>query len=97
MLVHRGLVDPPADPILREEILAHRVEPVRKTIERKDKDGRWEKVRVDAVALIAKDEIKKIIGRSPDRSDAFVVAVFDAPPREQRHTWVPASESYYSI
>jgi hypothetical protein len=97
MLVHRGLVDPPADPILREEILAHRVEAVRKTIERRDKDGRWEKVRVDAVALIAKDEIKKIIGRSPDRSDAFVVAVFDAPPSTRRQTFVPASESYYSI
>jgi hypothetical protein len=41
MLVHRGLVDPPADPILREEILAHRVEPDRKTIERRDKHGRW--------------------------------------------------------
>jgi hypothetical protein len=97
MLVHRGLIDAPNDPILREEILAHRVVPTRKTITRRDKHGRAEKVRVDIVALIPKDDIKTIIGRSPDRSDAFVLAVFDAPPRGPAHHWVPASESYYSI
>lgn len=98
MLVNRGLVDPPDDPLLREEILAHRVEPTRKTVERRDpRTHRIEKIRVDAVALISKDDIKKLIGRSPDRADAFVLSVFDAPPRKARTHWVPASESYITV
>jgi hypothetical protein len=97
MLVSRGLIDPPDDPILREEIMAQRVEYIRKTIERPKKGGGKEKVRVDAVQLIAKDTIKEEIGRSPNRSDAFVLSVFEAPQQKKRSHWVPASEAHINV
>lgn len=77
MGVARGLVDPPDDPLLREEIMAHEVVPTTRTAEVYDpKKKRTEKMRVIAVALISKDEVKKRIGRSPDRSDSWVLSLF---------------------
>lgn len=80
MLVDRGLVDPPDDPQLREEVMAHRVKYRRRVVEAVGPDGQKQKERVDSVLLIEKDEIKKIIGRSPDRADAFVLSLYE-PPR----------------
>lgn len=78
MLTRRGLVDLPDDPILREELLAHEVEHTAKTVEKLDTaTGRTIKTREPAVALIAKDKIKKKIGRSPDRSDTAVLCAYN--------------------
>jgi hypothetical protein len=80
MATNRGLVDIPDDPILRQELLAHSLEPGAKVVERFNKrKNRIEKVRVPSVLLIAKDEVKKLIGRSPDRADAFVLALYTEP------------------
>lgn len=80
MLVNRGLMDLPDDPLLREELLAHKLEYGSKTVERwNERKKRKEKIRVPSVALIAKDEVKKLIGRSPDRSDGCVLGVYTEP------------------
>lgn len=80
MLVHRGLVDIPNDPLLREELLAHSVLESSKVVEKLDRrTNQTIKVREPSVLLIPKDEIKKLIGRSPDRSDCFVLSVFNRP------------------
>jgi hypothetical protein len=97
MLTARGLIDPPNDPILREEIMAQKLEYSRKTVERLKPGGGKEKIRIDVVQLIAKDDIKTVIGRSPNRADAYVLAVFEAPPPRERQHWVPASESYLTV
>jgi hypothetical protein len=98
LAVNRGLVDPPNDPILREEILAHYVIHGAKTVERKNRTtGYMEKVRVASVALPAKDEIKKLIGRSPDRADTFVLALYGAPRIRRKSHMVPASQSYLTV
>lgn len=80
MLVHRGLVDLPNDMLLREELLAHAVMESSKLVEQLDRrTNTVTKVREPSVLLIPKDEIKKMIGRSPDRSDAFVLSLFNRP------------------
>jgi hypothetical protein len=77
MATNRGLVDVPDDPILRQELLAHSLEPSAKVVERyNERKKRQEKIRVPSVALIDKDEVKKLIGRSPDRADAFVLSLY---------------------
>lgn len=74
MLVRRGLVDPPDDPRLRQEIMA---------IERK-----WGSVKlVDGVNrevayLIPKKWLRHRLGRSTDRADAFVLALCRAREEE---------------
>lgn len=76
MLVRFGLVDIPEDPILREELLAHELLPNRwRSVEVRDPKRGMVKERKPSALLIAKDEIKKKIGRSPDRADAFVLAL----------------------
>jgi hypothetical protein len=80
MLANRGLVDVPDSPRLREEVLAHSVSPAPLTVERTDRrTGEIKKERVEAVALIDKKEVKKLIGRSPDESDAWVLSLFSRP------------------
>lgn len=80
MLTHRGLVDIPNDALLREELLAHSVLDKAKVVEKLDRrTNRTIKVREPSVLLIPKDEIKKMIGRSPDRADAFVLSLFNRP------------------
>lgn len=97
LAVNRGLIDPPDDPALREEVLAHYVIHGAKTVERKNrKTGYMEKVRVASVALPPKDEIKKLIGRSPDKSDAFVLSVYGAPKVRKRAHFIPASQAYFT-
>jgi len=70
MLVRRGLVALPPDPLLREELLATEVEYVAKTVR---VAGGVE--RHPAVQLASKDELRRKLGRSPDRADAVVMAV----------------------
>ena len=80
MLLRRALIDLPDDPLLREELLAHELKPSSRVEEAYDeRRGRLVRQRVTSYQLIPKEEIKKRIGRSPDRSDAVVVAVHDAP------------------
>jgi hypothetical protein len=88
MLVARGLCDVPPSARLREEVLAHRLEYTTRTVERINAiKGRTEKVRVTSVRLVEKKEVRKLIGRSPDESDAFVLALYEddtpAPPRRR--------------
>lgn len=86
MLVARGLVDPPDDAQLREEVLATDLLPgAGKIIEEFDATKkRLAKRRVQTVRLPEKDDIKKRIGRSPDRADAWVLSLFQPPPAKQR-------------
>jgi len=55
------------------------------------------KKRVPAVVLLAKDDVKRLIGRSPDRADAFVLALHAAPRRPARRVNVAASFSYTTL
>lgn len=77
LAVNRGLVDLPDDPLLRQELLAHKLEYGARVVERfNERKKRREKVRVPSVSLVAKDEVKKLIGRSPDRSDAAALSLY---------------------
>jgi hypothetical protein len=78
-LVKLGLVDVPPDPLLREEVMAHWLNTKSRTVELYDeRRGRLEKKRVPSMLLGRKEEVRKRIGHSPDRSDAFVLSLFDA-------------------
>lgn len=98
MVVARGLVLVPHDPLLREELLAHWLEESSRTAEvlvtRKGQPARRVKQRVPSVALPEKKEIKKRIGRSPDRADAFVLSLF-SPPTPKPKRPLPLSTSYF--
>jgi len=76
-----GLVDVPNDPQLREEVLAHELKYRYRTVEERV-NGRLQKVRKPSVLLIEKDEVKKRIGRSPDKADAAVQSLLGAPVKE---------------
>lgn len=85
MGVARGLVDPPDDLVLREEILAHETRHSTRTVVVDDpKRRRKVKQRMPSLQLIEKDQIKRRIGRSPDRADAWVLSLFDPPRRAPR-------------
>ena len=77
MLVQRGLVDVPDDPLLREEVLAHRLEHRARVVTAVGPDGVERRERKPSVLLVAKAEVKKRLGRSPDRADAFVLALYE--------------------
>jgi hypothetical protein len=89
MLIARDLVDVPDDPLLREELLATHVEYSERTIdgvERKEAGtGRTlrTKERVQTVLIVDKKEIKKKIGRSPDRADAVVLSLWSDERRRR--------------
>lgn len=86
-LLHaRGLVDTPDDPLLREELLAHRVIHKTRSVRVVGEDGVERKELRASVLLIEKKEIKKAIGRSPDRADAYVLALY-APAGTAAETW----------
>lgn len=86
MLVARGLVDAPDDPLLREELIAHRLVFKSRVVEVIDRYGQKRRERKPSVLLLSKDEIKKLIGRSPDRADAFVLALY-SPPGAPAAAW----------
>ncbi len=79
LIVAAGLADVPPDPRLREELLAHETLPRARVVTVTDSSGMERKERKESVLLIEKDEIKRRIGRSPDRADAFVLAVNGDP------------------
>lgn len=67
MLVTRGLVDIPDDAYLREELMAMKLEyGAIKTI-----DGE----RVQVAHVTSKKDLKKLLGRSPDRADAAALSL----------------------
>jgi hypothetical protein len=74
-----GLVDMPNDPQLREELLVHTTKPKSRTVTVLDDNGVERKVRVSSLLLLDKDSVKKLLGRSPDRADTFVLAVNGDP------------------
>lgn len=83
--IELGLVDPPDDPLLREEIMAHSVIHQFKTV----RVGGKRPYRAPSVILIPKDDIKKVIRRSPDRADAFVLSLTEQwMGRTPRITWL---------
>lgn len=86
LLVARGLADVPPDPLLREEVLAHQLEHRARVVSVIGPDGVEQRERKPSVLLIAKDKIKKRIGRSPDRADAFVLALYE-PPGAADQAW----------
>lgn len=73
MLLDRGLIDVPPDHLLREELMAQRLLHKTRTVRK----GRLTR-RVPSVLLEAKAEVRKRIGRSPDRADAFVLSIVGA-------------------
>jgi hypothetical protein len=82
MLLDRGLVDAPDDILLRTELLAHELVRGAKSFETTRPDGSVVKERQESVHVLSKDDIRKKIGRSPDRSDAFVLALWRfVPPK----------------
>jgi hypothetical protein len=78
LLVARGLVDVPDDPILREEVLAHWVEHTDISV-RVAMGEVYRTERKPALKLPEKKKIKEMIGRSPDRADSFVLSLFEVP------------------
>lgn len=78
MLVNRGLADVPDDPILREEVMAAELVHGTRTAEVQE-NGRTIKKRMPSVRILDKDEIRKKIGRSPDRADSFVLSLWGVP------------------
>lgn len=75
MLLDRGLLDLPEDAALKEELLAHRLVPGEMRVEVTENGVKLKRT-VPSVRVLEKAEIKKLIGRSPDRSDAVVLAVW---------------------
>jgi hypothetical protein len=74
MLCVRDLCDMPPDPALQQELLAHQVEYRTRSVESGSRH-----IRVTSVLLCAKADVKRRIGRSPDRADAAVLAVTEPP------------------
>ena len=75
-LIRYGLLDVPDDPLLREEIMVQELIYGARIV----KLSKKKKERKPSVRLVEKEEIRKRIGRSPDRADAFVMALFRKAP-----------------
>lgn len=84
LLVSAGLTDLPDDPSLREELLAHTTSIGYRNVTEVNPVGKDRKVRKPSLFLIEKDKVKAAIGRSPDRADAWVLAVNGDPNPPQR-------------
>lgn len=79
MLIRRDLVDIPDDPQLRQEVLCREIKASSRTID----DGQGGRRIAQSVRLTSKDEAKKKLGgRSPDRADAFVLALWQATQKK---------------
>lgn len=80
------LVDLPPDEQLREELLATEHRWVMKEFYDKEKGRKESK---EALALVPKKDIKKKIGRSPDRADAVVLSCHEAAgKRASKLVWL---------
>jgi len=74
-LVNAGLVDVHEDAELRAEFLAHWLELRWRIVETIDQKRGIIKERKPSMLLCAKDDLKKKIGRSPDKADALVLSL----------------------
>jgi hypothetical protein len=83
-LVQIGMVDMPKDVLLREELLAHEIIYTEKVVPVK---GSRKKQRKPAIRIMEKDKVKKKIGRSPDRADAFVLSLFSGDYQAVWNVW----------
>jgi len=63
--LQEGTLTLPDDPMLREELLSIQ----------------WELNSAGKIKIVAKDKIKKTLGRSPDRADAVAMAVYEPTER----------------
>lgn len=84
LLVAAGLTDVPDDPTLREELLAHSTKARYKVVTEVNPYGHDTKARKPSLLLVEKDKVKELIGRSPDRADAWVLAVNGDPSPSPR-------------
>lgn len=87
LLVSAGLTDVPDDPALREELLAHSTKTRYKVVKETNPYGQDTRERRPSLQLIEKDKVKDLIGRSPDRADAWVLAVNGHPAPTKREIW----------
>lgn len=87
MVLSRGLIDLTDDPLLREELLAHQLLHRNRNVREIGPDGVEHVVRKSSVLLCPKDDVKKRIGRSPDRADAFVLSLFESAKAERGGEW----------
>ena len=71
-LIDAGLALLPDDPELREEAMAHEVVYGTRIVREGSRS-----VRREMVKIAPKDQVKKLIGRSPDKLDALVMAAVD--------------------
>jgi len=79
MLVKLGLVDLPDDQELRKELLAHKLKFGSRTVEVEEGGVKTRRV-VETVLVQPKSEVKKLLGRSPDRADAVLLALWETVP-----------------
>nr|MBA3560658.1 hypothetical protein [Gemmatimonadaceae bacterium] len=79
-LLENNIVSLPRDPMLEEEALA---------VEWQLSTGGS-----GAVQIVAKDTIRKTLGRSPDRLDAVVIALWESVGRPPRPQWGQSTWSY---
>lgn len=84
LLVAAGLTDVPDDASLREELLAHSTAIRYRVVTERNPYGQDTKARKTSLLLIPKDKVKEAIGRSPDRADAWVLAVNGDPAPKKR-------------
>jgi len=85
LLLDLGLADPPDDPLLREEVLAHEIVKWEAVTVKESPGGKKETKY--AARVLEKAEVKKKIGRSPDRADAFVLALAPAKAKGRGLIW----------
>lgn len=74
------VVDLAPDPLLIEELLAYHLKHKYRTVEVRTPKG-VVKMKKPSVLLLEKDEVKAMIGRSPDRGDAAMLAADDGEVR----------------
>ncbi len=88
MMVNLELVDIPDDMLLREEALATEILESSKMVQEEQSDGKLLKRRKASVRVEEKELIRKKIGRSPDRADAFVLALIKPDGASNIDQWV---------
>jgi hypothetical protein len=96
-LINSGLVDLPPDPLLREEFLAHWLELKWRIVETTDWKRGLVKERKPSMLLCDKETLKsRKLGRSPDRADAMVLALFSGNRTKFDFISVPRPVANYS-
>lgn len=84
------LADLPPDEMLVEELLAlwlHRDKT--RTVEVEVQPGRFESRRKDSVLLASREEVKRELGRSPDRASAVAIVASEPVPSRRAKVTIP--------